>query len=81
MSHQRLLQKSRLTAFIRSPSPYRISLFAIHNHHRSFHDFRAYEEDPRWSGWQVVVGIETHAQIKSRRKLFSGALVLCYAFG
>ncbi|KAG1735395.1 hypothetical protein EDB19DRAFT_1724224 [Suillus lakei] len=29
--------------------------------------------DKRWPGWQVVVGIEVHAQIKSRRKLFSGA--------
>lgn len=39
---------------------------------RRFHDFRPYNEDSRWPGWQVVVGIETHAQIKSRRKLFSG---------
>jgi len=28
--------------------------------------------DPRWPGWQVVVGIEVHAQVKSRKKLFSG---------
>ena len=28
--------------------------------------------DPRWPGWQVIVGIEVHAQIKSRKKLFSG---------
>ena len=40
---------------------------------RHFHDLRTYKEDPRWPGWQVIVGIETHAQIKSRRKLFSGA--------
>jgi len=39
---------------------------------RCFHDVRPYKEDSRWPGWQVVVGIETHAQIKSRRKLFSG---------
>jgi len=39
---------------------------------RRFHDVRTYKEDKRWPGWQVVVGIETHAQIKSRRKLFSG---------
>ena len=39
---------------------------------RRFHDVRTYKEDKRWLGWQVVVGIETHAQIKSRRKLFSG---------
>ena len=39
---------------------------------RRFHDFRPYNEDSRWPGWQVVIGIETHAQIKSRRKLFSG---------
>jgi len=29
-------------------------------------------EEKRWPGWDVVVGIEVHAQIKSRRKLFSG---------
>ncbi|KAJ7175695.1 glutamyl-tRNA amidotransferase [Mycena filopes] len=34
---------------------------------RAFHD-------QRWPGWQVVIGIETHAQIKSRRKLFSDSL-------
>jgi hypothetical protein len=28
--------------------------------------------DHRWPGWQVVVGIEVHAQVKSRKKLFSG---------
>ena len=39
----------------------------------SFHDVRPYKEDSRWPGWQVVIGIETHAQIKSRWKLFSGA--------
>ncbi|KAG2751208.1 Glutamyl-tRNA amidotransferase B subunit [Suillus brevipes Sb2] len=27
--------------------------------------------DKRWPDWQVVIGIEVHAQIKSRRKLFS----------
>jgi len=40
---------------------------------RAFHDVRIFREDTRWPGWQVVIGIETHAQIKSRRKLFSGA--------
>ncbi len=25
----------------------------------------------RWPGWQVIIGIETHAQINSREKLFS----------
>lgn len=39
---------------------------------RAFHNVRAFREDPRWPGWQVVIGIETHAQIKSRQKLFSG---------
>lgn len=39
---------------------------------RRFHDYRQYNEDSRWPGWQVVIGIETHAQIRSRRKLFSG---------
>lgn len=42
---------------------------------RRFHDFRPYNEDSRWPGWQVVIGIETHAQIRSRRKLFSGTLL------
>jgi len=28
--------------------------------------------DSRWPGWEVVVGIEVHAQIKTRHKLFSG---------
>ncbi|KAF8897888.1 Glutamyl-tRNA amidotransferase subunit B, mitochondrial [Infundibulicybe gibba] len=41
---------------------------------RFFHDIREYKEDKRWPGWQVVIGIETHAQIKSRRKLFSESL-------
>jgi hypothetical protein len=27
--------------------------------------------DKRWPGWQLVIGIEVHAQIKSRAKLFS----------
>ncbi|KAF8505869.1 GatB/GatE catalytic domain-containing protein [Russula emetica] len=31
-------------------------------------------QDNRWPGWQVVIGIETHAQIKSREKLFSRGL-------
>ena len=44
---------------------------------RLFHDIRGYQEDPRWPGWQVIVGIETHAQIKSRQKLFSGVFVIC----
>ncbi|KAF9534608.1 glutamyl-tRNA amidotransferase [Crepidotus variabilis] len=41
---------------------------------RAFHDVRSYKEDTRWPGWQVIVGIETHAQLKSRRKLFSESL-------
>ncbi|KAI0375939.1 Glutamyl-tRNA-Gln amidotransferase B subunit [Pilatotrama ljubarskyi] len=41
---------------------------------RSAHTARTYKEDPRWPGWELVVGIEVHAQIKSRRKLFSEAL-------
>ncbi|KAF5322005.1 hypothetical protein D9619_000691 [Psilocybe cf. subviscida] len=43
--------------------------------HRAFHDLRPYQEDSRWPGWQVIVGIETHAQLKSRRKLFSEGLI------
>ncbi|KAJ7071864.1 glutamyl-tRNA amidotransferase [Mycena belliarum] len=34
---------------------------------RAFHD-------SRWPGWQVIIGIETHAQILSRQKLFSNSL-------
>ncbi|KAK2465978.1 hypothetical protein APHAL10511_001619 [Amanita phalloides] len=40
---------------------------------RCFHNVREHREDPRWPGWQVIIGIETHAQIKSRQKLFSSA--------
>lgn len=39
---------------------------------RLLHTQRVYKEDSRWPGWEVVIGIEVHAQIKSRRKLFSG---------
>lgn len=28
-------------------------------------------EDGRWPGWEVVIGLEVHAQIKSHAKLFS----------
>ncbi|KAG8897637.1 hypothetical protein FRB99_008021, partial [Tulasnella sp. 403] len=28
----------------------------------------------RWHGWETIIGIEVHAQIKSRRKLFSESL-------
>ncbi|RDX53808.1 Glutamyl-tRNA-Gln amidotransferase B subunit, partial [Lentinus brumalis] len=35
--------------------------------------------DARWPGWELVVGIEVHAQIKSRRKLFSGECRAVYA--
>ncbi|KZT05563.1 Glutamyl-tRNA amidotransferase B subunit [Laetiporus sulphureus 93-53] len=38
---------------------------------RLAHTLRANHEDARWPGWNVVVGIEVHAQIKSRTKLFS----------
>ena len=39
---------------------------------KNLHVERATREDKRWPGWEVVVGIEVHAQLKSRRKLFSG---------
>lgn len=39
---------------------------------RQAHAVRAHKEDARWPGWELVIGIEVHAQIKSRRKLFSG---------
>ncbi|OBZ70372.1 Glutamyl-tRNA(Gln) amidotransferase subunit B, mitochondrial [Grifola frondosa] len=38
---------------------------------RLVHTIRTLKEDPRWPGWELVVGIEVHAQIKSRAKLFS----------
>ncbi|KAF8343733.1 Glutamyl-tRNA amidotransferase subunit B, mitochondrial [Amanita rubescens] len=41
---------------------------------RCFHSVREHKEDPRWLGWQVIIGIETHAQIKARQKLFSRTL-------
>ncbi|TFY74677.1 hypothetical protein EWM64_g9335 [Hericium alpestre] len=37
------------------------------------HTPRPFVHDPRWPGWQVVIGLEVHAQIKSHAKLFSGA--------
>jgi hypothetical protein len=36
---------------------------------------RTFEKDNRWPGWEVVIGIEVHAQIKSREKLFSRKLL------
>lgn len=30
----------------------------------------------KWPGWNLVVGIEVHAQLKTRRKLFSGSEVI-----
>ncbi len=39
---------------------------------RHFYIARNHKEDARWPGWELVVGIEVHAQIKSSRKLFSG---------
>ncbi|KAI0960164.1 hypothetical protein AcW1_004761 [Taiwanofungus camphoratus] len=38
---------------------------------RLAHTLRSLPENPRWPGWAVVIGIEVHAQIKSRAKLFS----------
>lgn len=40
----------------------------------STHSGNANMSASRWAGWQPVIGIEVHAQIKSRRKLFSGKL-------
>ncbi|KAI0322508.1 Glutamyl-tRNA amidotransferase B subunit [Amylostereum chailletii] len=40
---------------------------------RFSHSLRQFQEDKRWPGWELVVGIEVHAQIKSRQKLFSDA--------
>jgi hypothetical protein len=44
---------------------------ASHIQFRLLHTTRAWKEDPRWAGYEVVIGIETHAQLKSRQKLFS----------
>ncbi|KAI9000741.1 Glutamyl-tRNA-Gln amidotransferase B subunit [Trametes punicea] len=41
---------------------------------RKVHTSRTHKDDARWPGWELVVGIEVHAQLKSRRKLFSEAL-------
>ena len=38
---------------------------------RHLHNVREPKGDPRWPGYEVVIGIETHAQLKSRQKLFS----------
>jgi hypothetical protein len=38
---------------------------------RLLHVERVYVPDSRWPDWQVIIGIELHAQLKSRRKLFS----------
>ncbi|KAF5363870.1 hypothetical protein D9756_000292 [Leucocoprinus leucothites] len=49
---------------------------------RLFHDSRSHEPvkvDSRWPEWQVIIGIETHAQIKSRHKLFSRSLTSMYS--
>ncbi|KDQ64199.1 hypothetical protein JAAARDRAFT_27825 [Jaapia argillacea MUCL 33604] len=41
------------------------------HHVRLAHIVRVSKEDVRWPGWEVVIGLEVHAQIKSRAKLFS----------
>ncbi|KAI0080877.1 Glutamyl-tRNA amidotransferase B subunit [Panus rudis PR-1116 ss-1] len=48
-------------------------LFLRHALRRSAHTSASIRDDPRWPGWGVVIGIEVHAQIKSREKLFSRA--------
>lgn len=47
---------------------------ASHIQFRFLQSGRAGKEDPRWPGYEVVIGIETHAQLKSRQKLFSRTL-------
>ncbi|KAJ7505476.1 Glutamyl-tRNA amidotransferase subunit B, mitochondrial [Mycena galericulata] len=60
-------ERSRSQALMLLPScSPRTSLLA-RRLRRSFHD-------QRWPGWQVIIGIETHAQIRSREKLFSNSL-------
>ncbi|KAI0774548.1 Glutamyl-tRNA amidotransferase B subunit [Fomes fomentarius] len=45
---------------------------------RRAHTARPHKKDSRWPGWELVIGIEVHAQMKSRQKLFSGEIeALC----
>lgn len=39
---------------------------------RFLHQRRPPVSDRRWPGWAIVVGLEVHAQVKTREKLFSG---------
>ncbi|KXN89467.1 Glutamyl-tRNA(Gln) amidotransferase subunit B, mitochondrial [Leucoagaricus sp. SymC.cos] len=58
------------------------SFLATSKRLRLFHDARGHESvkvDPRWPDWQVIIGVETHAQIKSRHKLFSHSLTSEYS--
>ncbi|KAL5508185.1 hypothetical protein ACEPAH_5804 [Sanghuangporus vaninii] len=45
---------------------------------RSFASKSGSRVDGRWPGWEVVIGLEVHAQIKSRAKLFSHAWTSTY---
>lgn len=36
---------------------------------------RTFSVTNKWPGWEVVIGVEVHAQIKSRRKLFSDSMI------
>jgi aspartyl-tRNA(Asn)/glutamyl-tRNA(Gln) amidotransferase subunit B len=52
---------------------YRPLLPRIHHCQRKFAHQATFARDERWPGYQVVIGIEVHAQIKARQKLFSGS--------
>ncbi|KZO96976.1 glutamyl-tRNA amidotransferase [Calocera viscosa TUFC12733] len=41
---------------------------------RSTRSYSVEVTDERWPGWQPVIGIEVHTQIRTRRKLFSDAV-------
>lgn len=51
------------------PKCYRITYIPKLQRHLSS---TAEQNITKWPGWEVVIGVEVHAQIKSRRKLFSG---------
>lgn len=67
--------KSRLFCLFMLASRGRAARTLVAYYSRYVHQLRAPIPDKRWPGWAVVVGIEVHAQIKSREKLFSSELL------
>ncbi|CCM01738.1 uncharacterized protein FIBRA_03804 [Fibroporia radiculosa] len=56
-----------MLARVRTPRRFK----QITRYTRLLHAFCVPQNDSRWPEWNVVIGIEVHAQIKSRSKLFS----------